>query len=246
MLAGHEVDPERLVFSKSQYRFKAAVSRSCFVLGESQEDIDSLRVAAKPPPDAAIHITKELTQARTALGFVLPFRLQSKAEQIRLQYRYMPAQGQLGSVTSLLAADDSGKTTTCAQTAPAHTSAWQGQITVSAHHRIFADLAPGHDRLVWTIELETDRASCDLIDVSISVGDCWVVFKGNELLRGGSAVDASEMPAGDDLAGLIRSFETQYDAWGRMRLALADEIDYLRRSLDEACLKPGVGSTPVD
>jgi len=243
MLADEQVTPERLVLWNKQDTFKTEVSRSCFIVGNSREDTASLRIDAKSPPDASIHISKDLTQSRTRLSFVLPSRLMSKGDEIRLQYRYIPARGQLAGVTSLAVADENGKCTPLMEAAPTHTSTWQGQVTVSAHYRVFTDLvAVGHDRLVWAMELETDPISCDLIDVSISSGDCWVVVTGTDLLHREAVRDESAIPAGDDLAGLIRLFEAQYDAWGQRQRALADEIDYLRRSLDEARLRPCPGS----
>lgn len=244
MFAGQEAIPDRPVFGQQQYRFRTEVSRSCFILGDSDKDIGSIRVDLKPPPGASIQISKDFTRAPTRLNFALPSRLTSKGEEIRSQCRYILAQGQLASASSLLVTDESGKGTPVAATGPAHTSTWQGQTMVSAHFRLLTDVATTcHDRLVWSMELDTDPVSCDLIDVTIAVGDCWRVYGGAELLRGEAALrDGPAISARDDLAGLIQMFETQYHAWARTRRELLDEIEYLRRSLDEAQQKQAPAS----
>ena len=239
MIADPEVAPGRQLLRQPQYGVKAEVSRACVILGDSKEDVASIRVDAQPPPAACIRIIKGASRAAMRLSFALPCRLMSLGDEVRLQCRYLLAQGHWAGTSSLLVTDDSGNSAPVAVTGPAQTSTWQGQTTVSANWRVLTEVAAaGHDRLVWAMELGTDAVSCALIDVSIVTGDCWRVYGGAELLGGDAALrDAAATPARDDLAGLIHRFESQYAAWTQARRDLLDEIEYLRRSLDEAHLK---------
>jgi len=244
MIAGQEINPERQESWEKQYRFKMDVSPSCCILGDSRKDVASVRVDAQAPHGASIQISKDVTRAATRLSFALPFRSLSRGEEIRLQVRYVLAQGRWAGASSLLVTDEHGKCSPVVETGPAHSSAWQGQTTASAHLRMRNDfVACGPDQLVWAMALDTHPLSCVLIDVSIWAGDCWLVYKAAELLCGEAALrDESSPPRRDDLAGLIQMFETHYGAWSRTRRDLLDEIDHLRRSLDEAHVKPAPAS----
>jgi hypothetical protein len=245
MIAGQEINSERELSWEKQYRFKTDVSRSCCILGGYKKDVASVRVDAQAPPGASIQISKDVTRAAMRLSFVLPFRSLSTGQEIRLQVHYALAQGRWAGASSLSVTDERGKCTPVVETGPAHVSTWQGQTTASAHFRILRDIAAtGHDRLVWAMELDTDAISCVLIAVSICIDDCWLVYTGAELLHGEAALrDAAALPPRDDLASLIHMFETQYDAWSQTRRDLMNEIEHLRRSLDEAQLKPAPASS---